>query len=131
MLRIPTLCVRTGRDTAMSGSPDHRKEEWPVILFRMIRDGDQSVIRWNDRGDGFIISSKADFESPGGVLWKFFPGAKSGYAAFSRSCCNYFFRSVSARDRRLPELEHTHHFFSRGMSHANLLTVYNKNQVGR
>ncbi len=112
-------------------SPAERnlKEEWPLTLYRMISQGDKNVIRWNDRGDGFVISSKADFERPGGVLSKFFPGAKSGYAAFSRSCCNYFFRSVSARDRRLPELEHTHHIFSRGIDQDGLLAVSNKNQV--
>lgn len=111
------------------GTERERKYEWPFQLYRMINEGDPNVIRWNGRGDGFIISSKIEFEKPGGVLSKFFPSAKSGYAAFSRSCCNYFFKSVSSRERHLPELEHRHHIFGRDIAAERLLEVYNKNQV--
>jgi hypothetical protein len=60
----------------------------------MITDSDKAIISWTEKGDGFIIHSVSEFQKPGGILNKYFPGAKD-YNSFERSCSNYFMKTKS------------------------------------
>jgi hypothetical protein len=105
-------------------------ESWPEALYRMLRDGDPNIVSYSEDGKGFYIRSKKEFEKPGGVLEQFFPGAGSGYSAFSRSCSNYFMASIPAKDCPLPMLGHYHKFGIFHRDHPERLKyVFNKNQL--
>jgi hypothetical protein len=80
---------------------------WPEIAWDMITNGDQNVIKWIGDGSNFLITSKIEFEKPGGVLEKYFGVLKGGYDSFSRSCLNH---NIFTVERKLPELERSHAF---------------------
>jgi hypothetical protein len=103
---------------------------WPKTLYKMLQEADPNIVCWSADGTTFYIRSKIEFEKPGGVLQKYFPGCTTGYAAFSRTCCNYFMLAIPSRYCPLPTLGHRHQFGIFHRDHPERLKyVYTKNQL--
>ena len=100
---------------------------WITVLYNMVNDGDKNktdkVIKWVPNGSGFTISSKSDFEKPGGILHKFYPQLSQGYTSFTRSLYNYNFYIGKTSDNKLI-IKHRNNLFHR--DNNNFMTIKRK-----
>jgi len=100
---------------------------WITVLYNMVNDGDKNkidnVIKWVPNGTGFTISSRDDFEKPGGILHKFYPQLSQGYTSFTRSLYNYNFYIGKTSDNKLI-IKHRNNLFHR--DNNNFMTIKRK-----
>jgi hypothetical protein len=103
--------------------------KWITQLYTMVNDNnDKSVLDWSTDNNGFVIKDYNKFVSKDGILFKYYPRAKS-YSSFIRSLSYYnFVMDLVLSSSNVKVYSHLDKLFQKGC-HDNLSLIIRKSTV--